>query len=329
MVSSITELEACLGAPGLPAKLKAIDHVDSHAAHWIAAAPLMAIAVNGKSGAVSATLGGGDPGFARASGAHALTIARSALDNADGYASGDGIACLFFAPDITETLRVNGHITEASPARIAFSVDECFVHCGKALIRSAFWQPAEAKPVAALPAAARFCVLGSADANGNADASPKGDPEGFLIKTGERSFALPDRTGNRRADGHRNVIANDRVALVAFAPGSTAAFEIAGRARLTRDAELLARAMVEGKEPLLATVIEADRARAYESQALRRARIWDAGRMNAPDRPNPAATLTAHIKLSQQRSTADAARFAITPEGTEKALAEDYKKNLY
>jgi uncharacterized protein len=325
MISTIAELEACLGAPGLPAKLKAIDHLDPHAAHWIAAAPLMALVTSAR-GDVRATLGGGDPGFAQADGANALTIDRSAFDSADGVAVGDGIACLFFAPGVTETFRVSGRVTEASASKVAIHVDECFVHCGKALIRSSFWQPAAAQPASALPAAARFCVLGTSDANGNADASPKGDPAGFLVQPDARTIALPDRTGNRRADGHRNIIAGDSVALVAFAPGSTAAFELRGRAQLTRDAQLLAGSAVEGKTPSLATVIALDHVRAYDSPALQRARLWDADRLTA-ERPNPAATLTAHIKLSQQRTAT--APFAITAEATEKALAADYKVNLY
>src|SRR5262249_22136146 len=141
--------------------------------------------------------------------------------------------------------------------------------------------------------------------------------------------ALPDRTGNRRADGHRNVIVNDHVAMIAFAPGSTAAYEVAGRAHITRDAALLERTAVEGKSPHIVTAIAVDHAKAYESQALARARIWDADRANASDRPNPAATLVAHIKISQKRSADEAARFNITAEQTEVALAHDYKKNLY
>ncbi len=47
--------------------------------------------------------------------------------------------------------------------------------------------------------------------------------------------------------------------------------------------------------------------------------------LDASDRPNPAATLAAHIKLSPQA----AAQFEITPETTAKALAADYKNNLY
>ena len=328
MIASIAELEACLGAPGLPAKLKAIDHLDVHAAAWIAMSPLMSAMTAGKSGTVKATLGGGDPGFAVAEGANAMTVARAALDNADAIDTGDGIAFLFIAPGVTETLRVNGRVEKISASHVGVRVEECFVHCGKALIRSDFWQP-QSPAHADLPAAARFCVLGTTDGTGNVDASPKGDPTGFLMKLDDQTFALPDRTGNRRADGHRNVIAHDRVAMIAFAPGATAAIELTGHARLTRDAAMLSRMTVAGKDPLLATVIAVERARTYDSQALRRARIWDADRLSAP-RPNPGATLAAHINLSQERNRLPAAeRFALTPEGANQRLAESYKNSLY
>ena len=328
MISSIAELEACLGAPGLPAKLKAIDHLDSLAAAWIAMSPLMSAMTAGPTGAVKATLGGGDPGFAAAEDANTMTVARAALDDANAIDAGDGIAFLFLAPGVTETFRVNGRVEKVSATHVGVRVDECFVHCGKALIRSDFWQP---QPPAHtdLPGAARLCVLGTTDGTGNVDASPKGDPAGFLMKLDDKTFALPDRLGNRRADGHRNVIAHDRIAMIAFAPGATAAIELTGRARLTRDTTMLSRMTVAGKDPLLATVIAIDRARTYDSQALHNARIWGTDRMEAP-RPNPGATLAAHINLSQERNHMPAAeRFAVTPEGANQRLAESYKTGLY
>jgi predicted pyridoxine 5'-phosphate oxidase superfamily flavin-nucleotide-binding protein len=328
VVSTVPELEACLGKPGLPTKLKVIDHMDDHAARWIAATPLMSLIIRDKSGNVRATLGGGDPGFANVTSPGTLTINRSSLDHAGDPQEGDGAAVLFLAPGVTETLRVAGRIAKVSANELTLDINECLVHCGKALIRSQFWQ---ATPQAAdidLPATARFCVLGTSDADGNTDASPKGDPAGFLIKLDDTTFALPDRTGNRLAYGHRNIIAHDRMALVAFAPGSAQAFELTGRARLTNDGALLSPMSVEGKAPLLATLITVDDARSYDSQALRRARVWDADRLSPHNRPNAAATLTAHIKLSQQKTPA-APAFPITAELTEKALESDYKANLY
>ena len=88
---------------------------------------------------------------------------------------------------------------------------------------------------------------------------------------------------------------------------------------------------VEDKAPLLATLIEADTARAYASQALARARIWDADRLDATNRPNPAAALTAHVKASQQKGVVPSR----PPPGDHRRQAPrrrspaDYKANLY
>lgn len=330
MVSTVQELEACIGAPSIGVKMKTLDHMEDHATGWIGAAPLLSLITRSKDGRVRATLGGGDPGFASATGPNTLTIKTPSLDRIDDIVPGDGAAVLFIAPGVTETLRVAGRVASVTTNEITFDINECFVHCGKALIRSHFWQAAPLPQNKELPNAARFLVLGTAGADGSTDASPKGDPAGFLTKIGDKTIALPDRTGNRLAYGHRNIIAHDRVALVAFAPGSTQAFELAGRARLTNDNALLSPMTVEGKAPLLATLIEADTVRSYASQALGRARIWDADRQSASYRPNPAAALTAHIKASREKGVvAGALRLAITAGATEKALQADYKANLY
>lgn len=330
MVSTVHELEACIGAASIGAKMKSIDHVEEHATRWIAASPLLALVTRRADGTVHATLAGGDPGFARATGPNTLTLKTPSLDRTEHIAAGDGAAALFIAPGVTETLRVAGRIASMTPDEITFDINECFVHCGKALIRSHFWEAAPEQQQIDLPNAARFLVLGTADADGGTDASPKGDPAGFLTKLGEKTIALPDRTGNRRADGHRNILAHDRVALVAFAPGSAQAFELVGRARLTNDRALLAPMSVGDKAPLLATVIEADAARTYASQALALARLWDADRQNAAYRPNPAAALVAHVKANKEKGLAQAAlRLAITTGATEQALKSDYKTNLY
>ncbi|MDZ4868046.1 MAG: pyridoxamine 5'-phosphate oxidase family protein [Alphaproteobacteria bacterium] len=330
MVSTVQELEACIGVAALPAKLKSIDHMEEHAAGWIAASPLMSLVVRDRQGNVRATLGGDDPGFAVATTPNTLTIKASALDRTDGIAPGDGIAALFVAPGVTETLRVAGRVADVSNGVITLDINECFVHCGKALIRSQFWQAAPQAAAQDLPGEARILILGTSDAQGNADASPKGDPAGFIRRLTERTFALPDRTGNRRADGHRNILAHDRVSLVAFAPGATQAFELTGSAQLTNDTALLAPMSVQGKAPPLATLITADETHTYDSGALQRARIWDADRANTSKRPHAGATITAHIKAGQQKGVIPAAlRFAITAEGTEKALKSDYKANLY
>ncbi len=51
-------------------------------------------------------------------------------------------------------------------------------------------------------AASPFCVLATTGADGSCDASPKGDPAGDLVHVlDDRTIAIAERPGNRRADG--------------------------------------------------------------------------------------------------------------------------------
>ena len=56
-------------------------------------------------------------------------------------------------------------------------------------------------------AASPFCVMATASATGECDASPKGDPAGQLVHViDDRTIALAERPGNRRADGYKNIL---------------------------------------------------------------------------------------------------------------------------
>ena len=69
-------------------------------------------------------------------------------------------------------------------------------------------------------AASPFCLIATADAAGNCDDSPKGDPPGFTYVIDGTTIAIPDRPGNRRADGFRNVLANPHVGRSTWFPGA-------------------------------------------------------------------------------------------------------------
>jgi hypothetical protein len=51
-----------------------------------------------------------------------------------------------------------------------------------------------------------FLTVASIDAEGRMDVSPKGDPPGFVKVVDERTIAIPEREGNRRADTFTNVL---------------------------------------------------------------------------------------------------------------------------
>ena len=56
-----------------------------------------------------------------------------------------------------------------------------------------------------------FVLVSSSDAQGRMDVSPKGDPPGFVRVLDERTLAIPDRLGNRRADTFKNEIGRAHV----------------------------------------------------------------------------------------------------------------------
>jgi PPOX class probable FMN-dependent enzyme len=141
-----------------------------------------------------------------------------------------------------------------------------------------------------------FCLVATSGADGRCDVSPKGDPPGFALVLDDRTIALPERAGNRRADGFRNILANPHVGLVFLLPGRTDTLRINGRARLVTDAELLERLVVKGHRPLLAMVVEIEEVFHHCGKAFLRSQLWD------PESWEPAAVPSrAHIAQRLER----------------------------
>ena len=125
-------------------------------------------------------------------------------------------------------------------------------------------------------AASPFCVLATAAADGGCDASPKGDPAGQLVHViDDRTIALAERPGNRRADGYRNLLENPHVGLVFLIPGRGDTLRINGRARLVSDAPFFDEMVVKGHRPLRAVVVEIDEVFHHCQKAFLRSRLWD------------------------------------------------------
>jgi PPOX class probable FMN-dependent enzyme len=120
-----------------------------------------------------------------------------------------------------------------------------------------------------------FCVMATSDAQGNCDASPKGDPAGSLVHViDDRTIALAERPGNRRADGYKNILANPHVGLNFFIPGRGDTLRINGRARLVSDAPFFDEMVVKGHRPVLAVVVDIDDVFFHCAKAFLRAGLW-------------------------------------------------------
>jgi len=324
-IKDVAALEVCMGKTPGPMHLKVIDHLDLGAIRWLAVSPLMF--------AGFASLAGGAPGFVKVIDPSRFRLPKMLLDDPAAASMGRGVGTRFLIPTVGETLRINGQVTSVDGDVIEITVEECYVHCAKALIRSAFWhaepQPSSVLEPAPFLAASRFLALATVDADGRADVSPKGDPAGMLMRLSEGAVWFADRPGNRRADSFRNMLSQPHVAAAALIPGSTQTLLVRGRAQIIHDVNMRHRFAVQGKSPLLAICVEQPEIVLRESTALERARIWPA--RPPADAIDPAEMLVEHVKLNKARGLqATLARAAVSVPGLLQAgLRRDYKTNLY
>jgi hypothetical protein len=142
-----------------------------------------------------------------------------------------------------------------------------------------------------------FCVIATSDADGNCDASPKGDPAGQLIHVLDpRTIVIAERPGNKRADGYVNVLSNPRVGVIAFVPGRNDTLRINGRARLVRDAPWFDDLAVKGKRPILALVVEVDQVFSHCPKAFLRSYLWEPDKWPSTDEMPSVAALTKAVQ---------------------------------
>lgn len=325
-------LQARVGKLPVSRDLKVIDHLDANAQRWIAAAPFAFLSF-GSAAALDLCGAGGASGFCVSVDAKTLRLVRADLDAPQLAQVGAGFGSLFLTPSLGETLRVNGRVLAVDDETITLRVNECYLHCAKALMRSQFWAatPSHDAPSAAeaLLTASRFMALATVDAEGRADVSPKGDPAGALLQLHDGAAWYADRPGNRRIDSFRNILTQPRIALMAFVPGTTRLLHLRGRATISTDAAMCAAFTVGAREPKLVTRIDEPSLTIIDSTALRRAQLWPAAA--ADDTLDPAAIFAAHVRLSKTRGLqAGIARVAMSVPGLmEKGLQHDYKNNLY
>lgn len=123
-------------------------------------------------------------------------------------------------------------------------------------------------------AASPYVVVATIGQDGLPDASPKGDPAGFVMVLDEKTLVIPERQGNQRLDGFENLLLNPAVSLLFLIPGNTETLRVAGRARIVRDPELQHRCAVNGKDPLLCLVVDVEEAFMHCGKSSVRSGIW-------------------------------------------------------
>ena len=132
-------------------------------------------------------------------------------------------------------------------------------------------------------AASPFVVMATSGSDGTCDVSPKGDAPGFVTVLDDRHIVIPDRPGNKRFDGMKNLIANPHIGLIFLVPGREETLRINGRAWITRDPELLAHCVAHDKTPQLAIGVEVEQCFLHCPKAFMRSKLWRHAEWPAPD----------------------------------------------
>ncbi len=121
--------------------------------------------------------------------------------------------------------------------------------------------------------ASPFAILATSGPEG-LDASPRGDPAGFVKVRDERTILLPERRGNNRIDSLRNILEDPRVALLFLIPGVGETLRVNGTARISVDPDLLAQMAMQGKPPQCVLVIAVETVYFQCARAIQRSGLW-------------------------------------------------------
>ncbi|MEM8708372.1 MAG: pyridoxamine 5'-phosphate oxidase family protein [Actinomycetota bacterium] len=332
-------LESCVGKRPSGSHLKSISFLDEHCETLLAVSPFSVLGVRAEDGSMHSHLVGGAPGFLAP-----ISDTELGLTDLAGPAVVDGAAVgmLSFVPGYRETLRVNGRLRLGDSPSL--QVEEAFLHCAKALIRSSFWGEPEA-PVPAIDArvtdltsvatfleACPFVSLASVDSDGFADVSPKGDPAGMVAQVVDAStLVIADRPGNRRTDTMHNLIGCDSIGLLAMVPGGDQVVEVRGSAGVTDDEELRGRLAVNGKVPTAAVVVTAEHVEVRTDAAFGAAALWDPSRhLERADLPKATQVWADHVKRNDDPGIGNRiARRVVTEKMIDRGVEKDYRENLY
>lgn len=157
-ITSLSELRRIYDAPAQAIRDKALPALDKHSRRFIALSPFFCLSSHGADGLGDVSPRGGEPGFVHVLDDHRLAFpdrpGNNRLDTLENLLTSPGIGMLFFLPGINEMLRINGtaaisidatlmqrfvHEGKSPRAVIVVDVKEVYMHCSKALRRSALW----------------------------------------------------------------------------------------------------------------------------------------------------------------------------------------------
>jgi PPOX class probable FMN-dependent enzyme len=159
-IENEAQLREIYGEPKGRASKKILAALDKHARNFISKSPFLVISTIDDKGKMDASPRGGQPGFVKVINDHEIVIpdfkGNNLVDSLINISKTGRVGLLFMIPGIDETLRVNGGamITNDDEALdlctengkrpitcLKVDIEEVFLHCAKAFMRSRLWDP--------------------------------------------------------------------------------------------------------------------------------------------------------------------------------------------
>lgn len=157
-INNLSQLRELYGFPSGRAKVKVLFTLEKHAINFIEKSPFIVVSTSSKEGQQDASPRGGSTGFVKVINDTQIIIpdakGNNRLDSITNIVETGKIGLLFLIPGVDETLRINGSAylstdenylnlftseKHTPKTAIVITVEEVFLHCAKAFMRSKLW----------------------------------------------------------------------------------------------------------------------------------------------------------------------------------------------
>ena len=158
VIETVEELRTSYGEPSERAVRKSLERLDRHCRRFIELSPFVVLASAGSDGRVDCSPRGDPAGFVAVLDDRTILLpdrrGNNRADSLTNVLENPYVGMLFLIPGVDETLRLNGRATlTTDPARLEplavkgrvprsgllVEVEEVFLQCTKALVRSRLW----------------------------------------------------------------------------------------------------------------------------------------------------------------------------------------------
>ncbi|MDD9270571.1 MSMEG_1061 family FMN-dependent PPOX-type flavoprotein [Paenibacillus sp. GCM10023248] len=159
IIQSLEELRPRVGEPHLAVQHKVVSSMDDHIRAFVAKSPLFFLSTSNQSGLCDVSPRGDEPGFVRILDDKRLIyperLGNRRIDSLQNLLTNPQVGMVFLIPGVETVLRINGRawltqdeellagmqLNGKQPVvGVGVEVQECFIHCSRALKLARVWQ---------------------------------------------------------------------------------------------------------------------------------------------------------------------------------------------